>query len=148
MASCRQGRECQAMKVVLVSHGHPTFSIGGAEVASYNLFNALNCRPDSEAHYLAHVGPPIAPHRDTPFLNLLQSQRETLFFADSYDLFRLSNRDVATLDDHLGRFLAELRPDVVHLHHVLGFGAEMLHLVRKVLPQAKIVFTLHEYLAI
>ena len=33
------------MKVLTVSHGHPAFSIGGAEVASYNLFNGLSRLP-------------------------------------------------------------------------------------------------------
>ena len=29
------------MKALVLSHAHPTFSIGGAQVASYNLFQGL-----------------------------------------------------------------------------------------------------------
>lgn len=136
------------MKVLLLSHGHPTFSIGGAEVASYALFNAINRLPGCAAHYLAHAGGPIARHRDTPFLALRQGADETFFRTDAYDHFRLSNRDVGALAEDFAEFLRELSPDIVHFHHVLGFGVEAIHAVRRAVPQAPIVLTLHEYLAI
>jgi hypothetical protein len=41
------------MRVLVVSHGHPAFSIGGAEVASHSLFRGLNAKPETEAFYLA-----------------------------------------------------------------------------------------------
>jgi len=136
------------VKVLILSHGHPTFSIGGAEVASYNLFKGLNRLDGCEAHYLARVGPPISRHRDTPFMSLRQNARETLFYANDYDYYRLSNRDLANLRRDFGRFLCDVRPDVVNLHHVLGFGVEAIRVIRETLPEAKIVFTLHEYLSI
>lgn len=136
------------MKVLMLSHGHPAFSIGGAEVASYNLFNGLNRLPGVESHYLARVGPPISRHRDTPFLSLRQKERETLFYANDYDHFRLSNRDVDTLAQEFTRFVHDVAPDVVHFHHFLGFGTEAVHAVRRALPEAAVVVTLHEYLSI
>jgi glycosyltransferase involved in cell wall biosynthesis len=136
------------MKVLMLSHGHPAFSIGGAEVASYNLFNGLNRLPGCESHYLARVGPPISRHRDTPFLSLRQKERETLFYANDYDHFRLSNRDVDTLAQEFTRFVLDVAPDVVHFHHFLGFGTEAVRAVRRALPDAAIVVTLHEYLSI
>ena len=27
-------------RILVISHGHPDFSLGGAEIAAYNLFNA------------------------------------------------------------------------------------------------------------
>ena len=78
------------MQVLMMSHGHPSFSIGGAEVASYNLFQGLNGLPNVRCHYLARVGPPIQPHRGTPFMTLRQKEHETLLFANNYDYFRLS----------------------------------------------------------
>lgn len=136
------------MKVLIVSHAHPAFSIGGAQGAAYSLYNGLNRLPDTESHFLAHVGPPMSPHRDTPFLSLRQDPRELLFFANSYDYFRLSNKDLESLDRHLARYLEDVRPDIVHFHHFLGFGMESIRVVRRTLPRAKIVVTLHEYLAI
>lgn len=136
------------MKVLMLSHGHPAFSIGGAEVASYNLFSGLNRLPGCESHYLARVGPPISRHRDTPFMSLRQKERETLFYANDYDHFRLSNRDVDSLAQDFTRFVLDVAPDVVHFHHFLGFGTEAVHAVRRALPGAAIVTTLHEYLPI
>ena len=136
------------MKVLILSHGHPEFSIGGAEMASYNLFKGLNRLAGCEAHYLARVGPPITRHRDTPFMSLRQKARETLFYANEYDYFRLSNRDLEGLTRDFGRFLSDIKPDVVNLHHMLGFGIEAIRVIRQTLPNAKIVFTLHEYLSI
>ena len=137
-----------AMQILMLSHGHPAFSIGGAEVASYNLFNGLNGHPDVSCHYLARVGPPIQPHRGTPFLSLRQKERETLIFANDYDYLRLSNRDLETLGRDFCRFVDDVNPDVVHFHHFLGFGVEAIHAVRRVRPNVPIVATLHEYLSI
>ena len=54
---------------LVVSHGHPAFSVGGAEVASYNLHRGLGDGTSGwESHYLARVGPPLAPHRTTPLM--------------------------------------------------------------------------------
>ena len=136
------------MKTLILSHGHPAFSIGGAEVASYNLHKGLNELPDCESHYLARVGPPLAPHRGTPFLSLRQQERETVFYANDFDYFRLSNRDLPSLSRHLAQFVRDVAPDVVHFHHLLGFGAESIYAVRKALPHVPIVMTLHEYLSI
>lgn len=136
------------MRVLMLSHGHPALSIGGAEVASYNLFKGLNTLPETECHYLARVGPPVTPHRDTPFMSLRQKERETLLWLNEYDYFRLSNRDTETIERDFVRFLRDVRPDVVHFHHFLGFGVECIAAVRRALPKATIVFTLHEYLAI
>ena len=136
------------MKILMLSHGHPAFSIGGAEVASYNLHQGLNELSGCESHYLARVGPPVAPHRGTPFLSLRQGERETLFYANDYDYFRLSNRDLPTLSRHFAQFVRDVAPDVVHFHHFLGFGVESIYAVRKALPHVPIVVTLHEYLSI
>src|SRR5262249_33506885 len=38
--------------------------------------------------------------------------------------------------------------DVVHFHHSLLAGAELLYFVRRELPTARIVFTFHDYYAI
>jgi glycosyltransferase involved in cell wall biosynthesis len=136
------------MQILMMSHGHPAFSIGGAEVASYNLFQGLNGLPDVRCHYLARVGPPIQPHRGTPFMTLRQKQHETLMFANDYDYFRLSNRDLDTLSRDFCKFVDDVNPDIVHFHHFLGFGLEAIRAVRRVRPNAPIVATLHEYLSI
>lgn len=136
------------LRVLVVSHGHPSFSIGGAEVASYNLFQGLNTLPGCESHYLARIGPPVTPHKGTALLSLRQKEREMLFWANDYDHFLLSNRNLAAIEDDLVRYIRDVQPDVVHFHHFLGLGVECVHGIRKHFPHLPIVVTLHEYLSI
>lgn len=73
------------MRVLVVSHGHPAFSIGGAEVASHALFRGLDAMDGIEAHYLARTGSPVARHEETPLMSLRQGPRETFVHLDAYD---------------------------------------------------------------
>jgi len=44
------------MKVLVIAHGHPDFSVGGAELAAYNLYSALKDRTDvREITFLART---------------------------------------------------------------------------------------------
>jgi glycosyltransferase involved in cell wall biosynthesis len=136
------------MRVLVISHGHPSLSVGGAEVASYNLHCGLNALPKCASTYLARVGHPVMRHRDTPFLSLRQEEGEILFHTSDYDPFRLSNRDIATVQRDFARFVADVAPDIVHFHHFLGLGLECILAARRARPSAPVVVTLHEYLAI
>jgi glycosyltransferase involved in cell wall biosynthesis len=136
------------MRVLVVSHGHPSFSIGGGEVASYNLHQGINALPDCESHYLARVGPPVAKHKGSNLMSLRQKEREMLLWANDYDHFRLSNRDIESVERDFIRYVADVKPDVVHFHHFLGLGVECVHAIRKHFPGLPIVVTLHEYLSI
>lgn len=136
------------MRVLVISHGHPAFSIGGAEIASHNLFQGLNRLPEVEAFYLARAAHPVARHRQTPLMSLRQGARETFFWADDYDHGLLSNRATDDLSGAFRRYLLDLRPEIVHFHHFIGLGVEALWEVRRTLPDAVIVVTFHEYLSI
>lgn len=136
------------MKALLISHAHPAYSIGGAQVASWNLFEGLGAQPGWDTHYLAGVGPPVVPHKATPLMSLGRGPKETLYYSDDFDWFHLGTRDVGGLMEHFERFLRDLRPDIVNFHHVMGFGLQAIRAVRRALGSVPIVFTLHEYLPI
>jgi glycosyltransferase involved in cell wall biosynthesis len=136
------------MRVLIVSHGHPAFSIGGAEVASHALFRGLQAVPGITAFYLARAASPLRRHDATPLMSLRQGPNEVFAHLDAYDHRWISSRALDELDGPIAEWLRELAPDVVHLHHLIGFGAEFLALVRRVLPAAAIVVTFHEYLSI
>jgi glycosyltransferase involved in cell wall biosynthesis len=76
---------------------------------------------------------------------LSEDQREAALLVDGFRDFSLSQ------DDHFGflrefhDYLREIRPDVVHVHHLLNFGLEALFVIRKALPDARIVLTIHDY---
>ena len=136
------------MRVLIISHGHPAFSIGGAEIASHNLFRALNATGQHEAFYLARTGTPVRRHAATPLMSLRQGEREVFLHADAWDPFWLSNGALDDLDGGFADYLRAVAPEVVHFHHVIGLGLEAIQQVRRVLPEAAIVITFHEYLAI
>jgi glycosyltransferase involved in cell wall biosynthesis len=141
-------RRFEAMRILIISHGHPAFSIGGAEVASHNLFQALGATDGVEAFYLARAPAALPRHADTPLMSLRQGERETFLHTEAWDEFWLSNGGIADLQGAFADYLRHVRPDVVHFHHVIGLGVESIVQVRSVLPNAAIIITFHEYLSI
>lgn len=135
-------------RALIISHGHPAFSLGGAEVASYNLFQGLHDLPGWESHYLARVAPPVAPHRGSALMTLRQKEREVLYHANDYDHFTCSNRNLPGLEKDFVRYVRDLQPDVVNFHHFLGFGVETIYALKQEMPRLPIVVTFHEYLSI
>lgn len=145
----RKGAEAvssrRPLRVLVASHGHPEISRGGAENAAFQLFTELRDRPGTEAWFLgcgALPGQGAELCITQPF-----SDREFLYAPGAFNWFNFANRD-PRLPRELERLLLEIAPDVVHFHHYANFGVEVFDLVRRVLPDARIVLTLHEYLAI
>lgn len=138
----------RSLRVLVVSHGHPSFSLGGAEIASYNLHKGLNRAARVTSRFLARVGHPVARHSGTALLSLRQKDGEILYHADEYDHFLLSNHNTEEVERDFLRVVRELKPEVIHFHHFIGLGLECLFAVRKALPNAVIVVTFHEFLAI
>ena len=137
------------MRVLIIAHGHPAFSIGGAEVASHNLMRGLDGTGEVEAHFLAAAHRGMRRHADTPLMSLRQGEREVFMHTEGWDPFWLSNaRGLTELQDAFDRYLRQVQPDVVHFHHVIGFGVEAIVQARRSCPDAAIVITFHEYLPI
>jgi glycosyltransferase involved in cell wall biosynthesis len=135
-------------RVLIVSHGHPSYSLGGAEIAAYNLHKGLNKIGGAESRFLARVGHPIVRHSGTALMSLRQKGGDILYHADEYDHFLISNRGTEELERDFVRVLRDLKPDVVHFHHFIGLGLETIYSVRSALPDCVIVVTFHEFLSI
>lgn len=129
----------------MVAHGHPDLNKGGAEIAAYNLHQALADRDDYETLFLARQVND-GSHLGTPFSQ--RSENELLFYSNDFDYFKFSQPRKLELCHKLGELLDAFKPDIVHFHHYLHVGLEALRIVKNVCPNAKIVLTLHEYLAI
>ncbi len=136
-------------KVLLISLFHPELVRGGAQQVAYELFEGLKEVPGCEPVLLAAI--------DQSFPALYKSgaritgfdgrPNEYLYLSAEYDY--LWHKTASAL--HLAaveEFLLTVRPDVVHFHHFLAMGVDWLTLVRRVLPNAQIVFTFHEFLSI
>jgi glycosyltransferase involved in cell wall biosynthesis len=142
------------MKVLYVSHNHPTLHPGGAEAYALELYEGMRETPGVEPVLLARIGSNVArrrvAHPGTPFSAVNDDPNQYFVFTETehFDFFNLTSRDKSLYSQHLTRFLLAQRPDVVHLQHTHFIGIDMLSQIRRVLPEAKIVYTLHEFLPI
>jgi glycosyltransferase involved in cell wall biosynthesis len=133
------------VKVLIVSHGHPDQGHGGAQIASYALFRQLRQTAGIDAYYLARVvgrgatAKPIAPIR--------RHRNEFALVSDSVDAFLIAQQSPAVIAA-FARLIREIEPDVVHLHHYIAIGLELIAVVRDLRPQCKIIVTLQEFMAI
>lgn len=133
------------MRILILGHGHPRFSKGGAELAAHALFRGFDALPAHDAWFVAR-----APDQ----------QR----FAGAHDVMAIAPREYLVRGeadamglhasvrlDEAGDFAALLRaidPDVIHFHHYLHLGIELIRLVRRTCPKSRIVLTLHEFIAL
>jgi glycosyltransferase involved in cell wall biosynthesis len=132
-------------RILQIAHNHPRFHAGGTELVALALHRqALEEGIDS--WYLGALdGTQTRPNAGTSMIALSPDQREAAIFCETFNRFSLRQ------DLHFGplfelkAFLEEIRPDVVHVHHVLNFGLEALHLIRKTLPAARIVLSAHDF---
>jgi glycosyltransferase involved in cell wall biosynthesis len=137
------------LKVLLVSLFHPELVRGGAQQVCYELFQGLQARDDVEVTLLAAIDPSFTSlfksgARITGFDN---RPGEFIYLSRDYDYWWHKTSDTL-LREAYAEFLELVQPDVVHFHHFLLLGMDLLSLTRKILPNVRIVFTFHEFLAI
>jgi glycosyltransferase involved in cell wall biosynthesis len=142
-------------RVLQICHNHPRVRPGGAEVYAHELHRHLRRSEDWEPTFLARSGPPHSPARPghgggriAPFEG---APDEYLLYPEGHDfdwgLGTMRGRKDLYGED-LRDFLMAVRPDVVHFQHTLFIGYDAIREVRRTLPEAAIVYTLHEYLPI
>lgn len=133
-------------RVLFVCHNHPAFHPGGTEIFAYDLFREIDTSDRAESMLLACAN---AIHRGqrpgTNFQTIGRTPNELVLWTGHFDRFFLSQIDLHGIVPEFADLLRTFRPDIVHFHHVLMVGIELLFLVRRVLPKAGIVVTLHDY---
>jgi glycosyltransferase involved in cell wall biosynthesis len=137
------------MKVLLISLFHPELVRGGAQQVCYELFLGLRDRPDVEATLLASVDSsvPALYKSGARITGFDRRPNEYLFLSRNYDYLWHKVPDPLLIDAYV-EFLQLVEPDVVHFHHFLTLGIDLLTITRKTLPHVRIVFTFHEFLSI
>jgi glycosyltransferase involved in cell wall biosynthesis len=141
-----QGTGDGPLRVIIASHSHPEVTNGGAEIAAFQLFRGLRTREDCRAWFLG-CDRSGADDRPGAVLSQPWSDAEYLYRGVAFDWFKFANPD-ARFPAEIEQLFRELAPDVVHFHHYINFGVEVFQHLRRVLPDCRIVLTLHEYLAI
>lgn len=133
------------MRLLVLAHGHPDHQPGGTEVMARGLFRTLRDAFGVEGEFLAACT--SRQHDGLPGTLLRQAGPqvdEVLVWLDRFDRFFLSQPDSFGLAA-LAQRVRRLRPDVIHLHHLLQWGTETLDALRRAAPRAKLVLTLHDY---
>ncbi|MDX6555993.1 MAG: hypothetical protein QOD86_2188 [Miltoncostaeaceae bacterium] len=142
--------------VLYVCHNHPSVRPGGAEGYALELHHAMKATSGFDSVFLAKGGPPLStagqPHLGTYIAPVGAGYPDQYFiYTDGYEFDWLLgsmryNKDLYT--KHFREFLLAVRPDVVHFQHTLFLGYDMLRIVRDTLPDAPIIYTLHEFMPI
>jgi glycosyltransferase involved in cell wall biosynthesis len=145
-------------KVLFVSNNHPAVRPGGLELYAQDLYEAARDRGEFEPVFLARTGPPYSSttrdDADASFRLIGSDPNQYLFLTQikpdlsNYDA--LFGRTVAKDDLTVAyaNFLESHRPDIVHFHHTLFLGYDIVRVTRNVLPDAPIMYSLHEYIPI
>lgn len=136
-----------AYRILIVANEHPQLSPGGAGQVAYSLFNGFKEVEGVEAFFLARTEERARRRDTTPFSSRRGRPDEILFFTDTVDDFLFSQRALDVIE-HFTALIERIEPDVIHFHHYLGIGLELIAAARRKCPKTRIFVTLHEYLAI
>ena len=131
------------LQVLQIAHDHPAYTSGGTEFLAHDLTTALDAMAGVRARFLAATTSLQRPD-DAPG-SLGMQGADHLLRTGRYDRFSMLRQDGTDWIASLDRLLGSFRPDVVHLHGLDRIGAEVLAVLRRLVPQARIVLTLHDY---
>src|SRR5437588_6953694 len=139
------------LKFLLICHNHPALYPGGTEAYALETFNEMRASGEVEPMFLARVGTTAStrpvPHPGTPFSVFEGDSQQTFIHSEiaEFDWLTLATRRKELFTTHLREFLMTHRPDVIHVHHTLYLGIDLLREIRSTLPDVPIVHSLHEY---
>ena len=132
-----------SMRILQVAHDHPDWTQAGTEILAHDLARALDDRPGVSAKYLA-ASTSLQDAEAEPG-SLRAHGQDLVLQTGAYDRFSMTRLDGSAWIAALGQVVDRVRPDVVHLHGLDRIGAEVLPVLRRLAPRARIVLTLHDY---
>jgi len=134
---------------LLISLFHPELVRGGAQQIAYELFEGLRERSGVTPVFLAAIDSKIpALYKSGARITGFDGRPdEYVFLSHDYDYWWHKTGSPLHLEA-LAEFLLQINPQIVHVHHFLMLGIDILTLIRTVLPSCRLVFTCHEFMAI
>jgi glycosyltransferase involved in cell wall biosynthesis len=134
-----------SQRILVMAHAHPDFSLGGGELAAYQLFKAYRKQPEvDEAWFLGRAD----RGRGASGAITLRRPNEYLWEQAVHDWHLMKAAHQDSLTTWFADLIRGLKPTVVHTHHYAHLGLEYLRVIKQVDPSIRIVMTLHEYMAI
>lgn len=135
-----------AFKILVIAHNHPSFHPGGTEIVAHSLFQHWRDHQGFEANFMAAASPEQRHANPGTVIQAIPgAPSEFLVRVGAYDIFHHLQRDKIAVFNGIGEILHSLRPNVVHLHHFLGLGSEIIPFVRRCLPDSTVILTVHDY---
>ena len=135
------------MRILLVSHKFPPHALGGVEVYTHNLAQALQARQHQVAVFFRHDEPQAAPfafddrEEDGLLIRQVSCRPKGLAASVAGEFFgTFLNRSI---EASFTRFVRLFRPDLIHVQHVMALSARLLPLAAQ--TGIPVVLTLHDY---
>jgi glycosyltransferase involved in cell wall biosynthesis len=144
----------QKTKVLYVLHNHPALFPGGAEAYALELYETLRDSTEFEPLLVSRIGSNIASarasHPGAPFSAVGDDPNQYFLYTqtDDFDFFTMTSRDKNLYTQYVADFIKAHKPDIVHFQHTLFIGYDLVSAVRRLLPDAPIFYTLHEFIPI
>jgi glycosyltransferase involved in cell wall biosynthesis len=137
-------------KVLFVAHNHSSTRPGGMELYAEELYAALRETRRYEPLYVAKVGPPLTPDRayegtrfalgdGDPNLHFIFTERS------EFNAVMGTARHKSLYTEDWRAFLRAHEPELVHFHHMHWLGYDMIRETRRALPNAVLLYTLHDF---
>lgn len=131
-------------RILVMAHAHPDFSLGGGEIAAYNMFKAYRHEDQVEdAWFLGRVD------RGRGATGIIGKRRDHEYIWEQSVAdwtMKSVNRDAVYT--WFADLVRALRPTIVHAHHYVHLGFDFLRVIKQIDPTIRIYLTLHEYIAI
>ena len=125
------------LRIVFLVHAHILESFGGTEHATFALHKHFyNENNGAIQSWVISAG---EPSKSKPEKNDFRIKTESFQIS-------LKGRSQDERDTQLEFILKEINPQIVHVHHYIHFGIDVIPALRKLCPTAKIVLTVHEFL--
>ena len=132
------------MRLLYLSHNHPQFSLGGAQIYAVNLHRQINQARDHISYLVCSREQFHKPGRmrgefyNLPYFNEVFFMTSTRY-VDTFDLMCME-----PFPD-LYNLINTFEPDVIHFQHILGFGVNLVTEIKRLFPHIKCFLTLHDY---
>lgn len=140
--------ETRPFRLLMIAHGHPALSRGGGEHAAYALHRYFQRENGVESLFLAAGSEEhLAYGGSIGSIDDGQGGRDLLIRRSGCHFFHPTSADLSDSGE-LAQLIRQWQPDVVHLHHFIHVGLDLIIALRHWLPSSRLVLTLHEFLSI
>ncbi|MGV3552890.1 glycosyltransferase [Rhizobium sp.] len=132
-------------RILQIAHNHPSFHPGGTELTALALHRQALAEGIDSWYLGALDSRQITPNLGSQTIALSADHRESALFTDNFIRFSLEQPEHLGFLREFADYLLAVKPDIIHFHHLLMFGLEAVHTARRMLPEARLVLTAHDF---